>query len=135
MRITKKKNKYYMIGPRSFIDLKVWIEQKTEHTGNECVLCSDYVMFKGFKCGNQRCPNIMHTQCMKGYFRSINNGNFKCPSCQNQVDIDNIDGISQYVQLLNHPNNAIKIINDLKNAARARLTSNNNMSSSESESE
>ena len=104
--------KYYVLGPRTFIDLKSWMDQKTEHARNECLLCSDYVMYKGFKCG--RCPNIMHTQCIQNYFESVNNGSFKCPSCQNVVDIDSIDDIDSCIHLLAHPNDCMSIIQNLK---------------------
>merc|ERR1712228_276674 len=85
---------------------------------NECVLCSDYVMYKGFKCGHARCPNVVHTQCIQNYFESMNNGSFKCPSCQNSVDIESVSEIPSYIHLLNHPNNAIAIIENLKKKAQ-----------------
>merc|ERR1712129_285250 len=101
--------KYYVLGPRTFIDLKSFIP---EQTSNECLLCSDYVMFKGFKCG--KCPNIMHEKCIREYFESVNSGSFKCPSCQNAVHIDNVGGINSCVHLLAHPNDCIKIIQEMK---------------------
>ena len=107
-------DKYFVIGPRTFIDLKSWMDQKTEHVRNECVLCNEYVMYRGFKCGNARCPNEVHTGCIRNYFQSVNNGAFKCPSCQNAVDIDSVDEIPAYIHLLNKPSNAINIIENLK---------------------
>eukprot|EP01084_Bolivina_argentea_P120129 212935_1 len=121
--INDKDNKYYILGPQSFIDLKVWIESKTEHGSHECILCSDYVMYKGFKCKHDNCPNVVHQQCIKQYFQHAVNNNYKCPGCQNPVDINNIDEVvNEYIQILNHPNDAIKIIQNLKQ----RLSDNDN---------
>ena len=113
--IPDSNDKCYLLGPRSFTDLKAWIEQKSEYSQFECPLCSEYVLFKGFNCGHERCPNTVHKLCIAGYFASVgNNRNYKCPSCQNPVDIENMEALAAYIQVLRHPNDAHKVIEDLK---------------------
>ena len=111
-------NKYFVLGPRCFIDLKNWIDSKTEDSGNECILCQCYVMVKGFKCGNDKCPALFHESCINGCFDAVNNGRYNCPACTNRVAMDNMEQIKDHVEVLSHPNDAIKIIEDMK--ARAR---------------
>eukprot|EP01083_Nonionella_stella_P004630 13444_1 len=106
-----EENTNYVLGPNAFIDTKIHCDSKTEHCSNECCLCSEFCMMRGFKCSNGNCVSVMHSTCITDYFRG---GSFKCPVCQNNVDINNVDQVSEYVQILSQPSNAIKIINDLK---------------------
>eukprot|EP01084_Bolivina_argentea_P320073 555283_1 len=122
--------KYYVLGPRTFIDTKNWIDTKTEYSDNECCLCKMYVLFEGYKCSHNRCKAIMHKPCINNYIESFNNNNnnkYKCPQCLNQVQISN-DNVNQ---ILSNPNNALSIIENLKrkNDKEKRLRPNTNMQS------
>ena len=114
--VAKEENPYFVLGPRSFIDLKNWIEQKSDYSQFECPLCSDYVLHKGFRCGDARCPGTLHKHCIETYFQSVTNRNYKCPSCQT-VCMQDLDGLEQFIQPLCHPNDAIAIVKNLKGRA------------------
>jgi len=115
--VAAEENPFFVLGPRSFIDLKNWIEQKSDYSQFECPLCSDYVLFKGFRCGHQQCPSTLHRQCIETYFESVTNRNFKCPSCQNAVEMQDMDGLGQFVQALCNPNDSVSIVKNLKGRA------------------
>mmetsp|Transcript_7693 Transcript_7693/g.12616 ORF Transcript_7693/g.12616 Transcript_7693/m.12616 type:complete len:318 (+) Transcript_7693:35-988(+) len=106
------KNTYYVLGPRCFIDLKVWMEQRT--LDYECVLCSDYVMLHGFRCGNDRCPVTIHKHCSESYFGEMAPGSYICPHCQTPVDMQSIEQLPLYFHKLSHPDKAIEIVNQVK---------------------
>jgi len=114
---TMATNPYYVIGPRSFIDLKMWIEQKSDYSQFECPLCSDYVLYRGFRCGNGRCPGTVHRACITTYFSSVSSHDYKCPTCQNTVAMQGMDGLTQFIRPLCHPDDAVQIANQLEGAA------------------
>lgn len=114
---TKEENPYFVLGPRCFIDLKTWIESKSDYSTFECPLCSDYVLYRGFRCGEERCQSTLHHSCIETYFESVTNSNYKCPSCQNTVEMEDMDGLTQYIQALCHPNDAITIVQNFKGRA------------------
>mmetsp|Transcript_10581 Transcript_10581/g.15899 ORF Transcript_10581/g.15899 Transcript_10581/m.15899 type:complete len:291 (-) Transcript_10581:92-964(-) len=117
---------FYVLGPRMFIDCRMFIESASEDINHcDCTLCSEIVICKGFRCKNERCPGVIHSKCAMGYFQTVNNGEYVCPSCQCNIDMSNMDGMSGFIELLAHPNDAVVTAEKLKQSKSPSSESHN----------
>jgi len=71
-------NKKVLVGVRSLLELRPFLEDLCGETNQECVLCSELVI-RGLPCPNKKCATKMHNHCAKKWFtgKEIQ----KCPTC------------------------------------------------------
>ena len=103
----------YSLGPRSRIELQSVIHAYCEFD-NECAMCNDIVLVKGFVCKHDQCANVFHDRCVRDWIQECarrEEGNVTFPHCTQVWANHNDDReLNAMVRFIMPPSEACKSI-------------------------
>ncbi|KAJ1983591.1 hypothetical protein H4R34_001178 [Dimargaris verticillata] len=80
--LTVTDNGYYVMAPRTVLELQTYLQDEYGELIRPCYLCKDIVT-KGQRCDNDGCETVMHLFCANRYIPVHNND---CPQCGQSWD-------------------------------------------------